>query len=155
MVEWCKDNTDGNNQLLSIPLSTSSFAVEFIHRLYTVLLGRAANAKIKWDGNHWPHQKNRVGHRPAPCTKSPPRAHTTQQQPWNCHSIRSKNEYPCQHNDNNDVSSTIISSLQIYIIKNQLTADPQLLNTAPDATPIYPKLSAHDGQRYTCIWSYA
>ena len=37
--------------------------------------------------------------------------------------------------------------------KIQLTADPQLLKTAPDATPKYPKLNAHDGQRYTCIWS--
>lgn len=29
----------------------------------------------------------------------------------------------------------------------QLTAEPQLLRTAPAATPIYPRLIAHDGQR--------
>lgn len=28
-----------------------------------------------------------------------------------------------------------------------LTADPQLLRTAPAATPMYPRLIAHDGQR--------
>ena len=28
-----------------------------------------------------------------------------------------------------------------------LTADPQLLKTAPAATPMYPRLIAHDGQR--------
>ena len=36
----------------------------------------------------------------------------------------------------------------------QLTADPQLLSTAPAATPIYPRLSAHDGHRPYSV-SYA
>ena len=44
---------------------------------------------------------------------------------------------------------TLTAQQHRYQVEKKLTADPQLLKQAPAATPIYPKLSAHDGHRYT------
>ena len=40
-------------------------------------------------------------------------------------------------------------------LQKKLTADPQLLNTAPAATPKYPKLNAHDGHSPYSVSPYA